>query len=78
MGRSRDDHAKGSKKEKYKFDITSMWNEKNMAQMDYLQNRNRLTIQKYLMVPKENMESGLYEELGIKRYTLLPCIYMHV
>ena len=49
-----------------------------MAQMDYLQNRNRLTIQKYLMVPKENMGSGLYEELGIKKYTLLPCIYMHV
>ena len=44
--------------------------------MNYSQKRNRRTVQKLLMVPKENMGRGIYEEFGIKRYT--PGLYIHV
>ena len=47
-----------------------------MAQMNYSQKRNRRTVQKLLMVPKENMGRGISEEFGIKRYT--PGLYIHV
>ena len=77
MGRSRDDDAKGSKKEKGKFDVTSMRNEKIWHKWTIHKRETGAQSKNFWWSLKKTWGEGYMRSLAL-RDTLLACIYMHV